>query len=103
MTRYRSCQNRSKPDCSYLCSDKEVTARWKEQAAKASFFELRLVMAQRPASFIAGKRGQPRANAGSAHTPHREFLLRNGVGKECLWKKHILTHEIIQKQGKKFF
>ena len=36
-------------------------------------------------------------------TTHREFLLRNGVGKTCLWKKYILLYECIQKQGKKNF
>ena len=34
---------------------------------------------------------------------HREFLLRNGVGKTCLWKKYILLYECIQKQGKRIF
>ena len=24
---------------------------------------------------------------------HREFLIRNGVGKTCLWKKYILNYE----------
>ena len=32
---------------------------------------------------------------------NREFLLRNGVGKTCLWKKYILLCECIQKQRKK--
>ena len=32
----------------------------------------------------------------------REFLLRNGVGKTCVWKKYILLYECIQRQGKKF-
>ena len=34
---------------------------------------------------------------------HREFLLRNRVGKTCLWKKYILLCECIQKQGKNNF
>ena len=34
---------------------------------------------------------------------HREFLLRNGVGKTCLLKKYILLCECIQKQGKMNF
>ena len=34
---------------------------------------------------------------------HREFLLRNGVGKTCLWKKYILLRECIQKHWKKNF
>ena len=34
---------------------------------------------------------------------HREFLLRNEVGKICLWKKYILLYECIQMQGKKNF
>ena len=36
-------------------------------------------------------------------TSHREFLLRYGVGKTCLWKKYILLYECIQMQGKKNF
>ena len=31
------------------------------------------------------------------YVSHREFLLRNGVGKTCLWKKYILLDECIQK------
>ena len=33
----------------------------------------------------------------------REFLLRNGVGNTCLWRKYILPYEYIQKRGKKNF
>ena len=39
----------------------------------------------------------------SVLSSHREFLLRNGVGKTCLWKNYILLYECIQKQGKKNF
>ena len=34
---------------------------------------------------------------------HREFLLRNGIGKTCLWKKYILLYECRQNQGKNNF
>ena len=38
-----------------------------------------------------------------ADRAHREILLRNGVGKICLWKKFIVLCECIQKQGKRIF
>ena len=34
---------------------------------------------------------------------HHEFLLKNGVGKTCLWKKYILPFQCVQKQGEKNF
>ena len=34
-------------------------------------------------------------------TSHREFCFRNGRGKTCLWKKHMLVYFDSQNPGKK--
>ena len=34
---------------------------------------------------------------------HCEFLLRNGTGKTCLWKKYIFFYDSRKNQGKKNF
>ena len=56
--------------------------------------------------FMTGLGGSFRVAGGRSRYgfgAHREFLLRNGVGKICLWKKYILPYECIQKQGNKNF
>ena len=37
------------------------------------------------------------------HLTHCEFLLRNGTGKTCLWKKCIFFYDSRKNQGKKNF
>ena len=34
---------------------------------------------------------------------HREFLLRNGIGKTCVWENYMLVYECEQNLGKKNF